>query len=78
MAKQVDLSAQLNAAIKEALGPHAVKPLSYELLTEAKQAVGNVEAQMRSGSFGGLFVDHDIKIGYDIFGSLTWRITGKF
>ncbi len=73
-----DDSARLTQAIKDALDPHAAKPLSHNLLKDAERSVGNVEAQMRSGAFGGFFVDHDIKIGYDVFGALTWRLTGKF
>lgn len=73
-----DASANLNASIEQALAPFHSRPVHHDMLSDATDAAQQVEARMRSGAFGGYFVDHDLKIGYDVFGSLTWRLTGKF
>lgn len=73
-----DDSARLNEAIKAALEGHTLAPVNHDVIVKAKEALGEVEAKMRSGSFGGYFVEHDVKLGYDVFGMLCWRFEKKF
>lgn len=71
-------SLQLDEAINEALAPHQYKPITHDVMSDAQEAVSQVEARMRSGAFGGYFIDHDLHVGKNAFGTLVCTLTVKF